>query len=270
MSRNRVAKAAFLLVASVSMAAAQKTPPILVLQMPADANPDASKAWNSNLSFNYNGRLGEDRKIWVRVFRGSKQDLQTMTPRLTPRNKCAVYAQMVVLSVGHRMDGQLRVGDLQDFFEMVRQQRQVFTLVFEEGGDPSHSDALYLEKKDKNISDYFGNGIEVTLTSDPDLDARWHSEAAAELAASHPPPKSWFDRVFGIEPTVQAATTAQPADQRMSWAGAPYQEPPKPEPHCQSVQPVAFRAQLENPSSPNTTQEALAPLFLRQNTACGE
>jgi hypothetical protein len=271
MIRTFIACACFLPIAALASASAQGTDSVRVLQLPPDAAPATSLNWNTTLSINYNGRLDAERKIWVRVFRGSKHDLIATTPQLTPRNKCAIYAQLVVLSVDHGMDGQLRVGDLQDFFKMVRQQRQIFTLVFEEGGDRSQSEPLLLEKKARNISNYFSSGVEVTLTSDPGLDALWHSEAAAELAASQPPPKTWLGKALatvGIGSTVQAATYQPPVTGAA--VGAPMQEQPKLDAHCLTVQPVPFRAQLENPPASNPTQEALAPILQFQSTACGE
>jgi hypothetical protein len=273
MKRKLIAEGAFLLVVSAGIAAAQKAPvPILVLQMPADANTNGSIDRTSSVLINYNGRMRADRKIWVRVFRGSKDDLKTNIPRLTPRNKCAVYTQAVVLSVDHGTDGQLRIGDLENYFEMTgHQQIQRFTLIFEEDVEPSHSEPLYLERS--QIARYFDNGVEITLTAGTNLVKEWRKEADAELAASHPPQKSWYQTalaVVGIGGVVQAAGAAHSSAPPPPAAEQPQPAPTKPEPQCQSVQPVAFRAQLASPHPQNGTQEALAPIFQLQNTACGE
>ena len=265
MNRICASAACLLLIASAYTAAAQAGQQIHVLAIPESAREQPSQLADQVVSIHYEGRISASRSIWVRVFREPLSELVNDYPRQTKARHCVVYTHSVLLRVDHEYAGELRVGDLENFFKAAPfQYNQTLTLVFEEGVDPSSNGPLYLDNK-MAVHDYFANAVTVPLTSTPHIEQGWKDQAAHELAASQPPKEGFWDRLFGVK---QVLAADKPAP-------APVSPPPTPqpayiEPHCQTVKTIPFVAQADNAAAPDPTLEALAPVaLLVESGACG-
>lgn len=81
------------------------------------------------LLLTYGGALPRE-QLYVRVFRGSLNELKRRRPR--PGDSCVLYAATQVYPVSVE-GGTLRVDGLAQFFALGHQHLQTFTLVFESG-----------------------------------------------------------------------------------------------------------------------------------------
>src|SRR5579871_4400544 len=85
---------------SAAVVIGQSRSQIAVLGMPSGQVLKTQLA-EGLLSVHYDGAVESNRRIYVRVFRDTLDDLVNTYPRLTPKGKCVVYAHAVRFSVDH-------------------------------------------------------------------------------------------------------------------------------------------------------------------------
>ena len=249
--------------AGVPSVMAQAKPQIQVLQMPPEMQALPVTKAEGLLSVHFDGHVAPGRTIYVRVFRDPLDQLLKQQPRNA--GECVVYTHASRFRVDHSFDRELRLTDLITFFRAAAfQNRQVLTLVFEEGDDPESNGPLRLQAG--SVADYFRNAVQMTLLATDDIKAQWdvaEQRAEQQMAEMNKQPSAW-DRLFG-----QKAA----AKQQIS--------PPKPQPApisakvflppCQKVSLIKFTPlAAQNTPAQAGLLEALGPVAVRGDDVCSQ
>jgi hypothetical protein len=207
-----------ILAASSLVSHAQVGDSIRILAVPEGARNPTQHVAEMPLHVPYPGQIDRNRKIFVRVFRGSPEDQVKKLPHDLRVGNCVLYTSSGRFPAHFDGDGALRIDDIVDFFNVyVGHATQVLTLVFEEGEDSSSPGPLKLSRD--GVKTYFANAMKLTLlVSDREQRiwdvqiAQWKKQEKEEQSARGGGLFGWF-KPTPVQAAETSASTSQPSSQ---------------------------------------------------------
>jgi hypothetical protein len=250
---------------SIDASAQAGSKAVAVLAVPEQMRHLGLKEAEKHFSVPYLGHIDPERRIYVRVFLDSLQDLRVTYPQRTRPGQCVVYAHTGRFLVGHANDGRLIMDDLVDYIDLLRsQETQNVTLVFEEGEDEDAGKPLYLQKG--SVETYFGNAMELPVIASSYMRSQWRDEDRARAQPKETASSFWG--FFKSKPVYAApdipAAAASPAPAEPKWP----KSLPAASHDCARATAIPFRPLPGVSEGANTAPAAFSPIAERAPQGC--